>query len=507
MFTLRLTPTSLGAIALAVSVGMVGSGAGCGDDGGTGGAGGTAPSWNGAIEWAPCADDDPAGPGVECASIAVPANWGEPAGSSITFVVRRIRAEESRGQLWLLAGGPGQPGWVWVGVGAKPYFDQIAPGLDLYFPDHRGTGDSDYVRCADTKSPGGVVDCVKRLESAWGDDVPFFNTTQAARDVGEIAARMRDPDDELFVLGSSYGSTWGHRYLQLFPDQPSGVILDSPCPPGTCNFSVSHAQVGEGVGRLLFDLCSEDAVCSTKLGPDPWVRVGALLDALDAGHCPSLVLRRSDASAIFKRLLSEPETRGYLPAVVYRIERCAAADVEVVQHLLSTPFARQAEDTALGLLYHVVLSELFPEPAPTLDEARAELAPLWIVDAASLLYFAQARPLWPVYPRDEYVGTYATTETPILTMTGTLDPATPPAIASPFGEHYQGAHQHYVEVERAGHGVLSEPCGAALIAAFIEAPSAPLDTSCATETPPIDFVGTPEKNEQLLGTPDAYENE
>lgn len=91
-------------------------------------------------------------------SIQVPANWDDPGGASITFFVRRIVRPDSRGQLWLLAGGPGQAGYGFAG--AESFFGQVAPGFDLYSPDHRGTGDSTYLYCPNVYAPGGVQDCV-----------------------------------------------------------------------------------------------------------------------------------------------------------------------------------------------------------------------------------------------------------------------------------------------------------------------------------------------------------
>ncbi len=475
-----------------------------GDDGtGGNGGGGTPPTWEGQVAFAACPPDDPAGTGVECASIQVPADWNDPAGASITFFVRRIVRAESRGQLWLLSGGPGQPGHVWAG--ADDFFAELAPGFDLYMPDHRGTGDSTYLYCPDVRAPGGVEDCVERIETTWGDAAPHFSITQAARDIGEVIAKVRKPEEPVLVMGASYGTTWAHRYLQVFPDQANGVVLDSPCPPGTCDFSVSQAAAGNDVARSLFEQCADDATCSTKLGDDPWARFGALLDALDAGHCSGLYLSRKGLAGRVGSMLMAPWVRGYIPALVYRVERCDPADVAAVSHLFTTPYQHQTEDLAMALRFHVVLSELFPEPAPTVAEVRAGLDAL-LIAPDDALFFAQARPLWPVYPRDAYVGTYATTDTPMLILTGTLDPATPPAIAAPFGEQYQGEHQHYVPVERAAHGVLTDACGQNLLYSFFADPLGPLDTSCAGNTPLVDFVGTAEDNEHFFGTPHAYEN-
>ncbi|MBK8938249.1 MAG: alpha/beta fold hydrolase [Polyangiaceae bacterium] len=496
-------------VALALGLAL----AGCDDDttgpGGAGGAGGEGggggpPVWNAVIEWAPCADDDPAGPGVECAAIEVPANWNDPTGSSITFFVRRILREDSHGQLWALAGGPGQAGWGWAA--SEGGFNVLAPGLDLYMPDHRGTGDSSFVRCVSTESIGGIENCIEAMEEGWGENIPYFSITQAARDVGEVIAHTRSPEDEVFVLGVSYGTTWGHRYLQLFPEQATGVVLDSPCPNGTCDFSMAQQRATEDMVKSIFDACAEDTVCGEKLGSDPWASFGAVLDQLEAGHCPELGMSRAGFGGTFAfSLLTDTRVQGYLPAAVYRVARCEPADVEAVARLFSVPYAQEGSDWAIGLRTHIIVSEIFPEDSPSIDELRVEISQLY-TGGDGPLFSRQAQDLWPMYPRDEYYGAFAETETPLLIMSGTLDPATPPAVGEPWATHYQGEHQHFVPIDRASHMVLNDECGVTLFADFVADPKAPLDTTCATAAPPIDFVGTPEDNELMLGTPDAYEN-
>lgn len=160
----------------------------------------------------------------------------------------------------------------------------------------------------------------------------------------------------------------------------------------------------------------------------------------------------------------------------------------------------------MALRFHVVLSELFPEPAPA-GRRRCKRASTHSSSAATSRSFSpRLAPSGRSIRATRTSAPTRQTDTPLLILTGTLDPATPTAIAAPFGEHYQGEHQHYVEVERASHNVLGDACGQNLLYAFFANPLAPLDTSCAANTPLLDFVGTAEDNEHFFGTPDAYEN-
>jgi pimeloyl-ACP methyl ester carboxylesterase len=269
---------------------------------------------------------------------------------------------------------------------------------------------------------------------------------------------------------------------------------------------MAQQRATEDMVKSIFDACAEDTVCGEKLGSDPWASFGAVLDQLEAGHCPELGMSRAAFGGTFAWSLMDTRVQGYLPAAVYRVARCEPADVEAVAWLFSGPRQGNPYDTAVALRTHIVVSEIFPEDSPSIDELRAEIGQLY-TGGDGPLFWRQAQDLWPVYPRDEYYGAFAETETPLLIMAGTLDPATPPAVGEPWATHYQGEHQHFVPVDRASHQVTAtSDCGVFMLADFIADPTAPLDTSCATAAPPIDFVGTEEENLTMLGTPDAYEN-
>ena len=113
------------------------------------------------------------------------------------------------------------------------------------------------------------------------------------------------------------------------------------------------------------------------------------------------------------------------------------------------------------------------------------------------------------YTPDVLVDLFAGTSVPILMMNGTLDPQTPLRTADPLGAHFDSPTQHYVVVDRAAHGILSQSryetdpsqtCGWDLLEAFLREPSAPLNTACRTQTEEIDFSGEPWLAETFFGT-------
>src|SRR5689334_21902983 len=84
---------------------------------------------------------------ADCASVEVPLDWKHPEGRKIPFFVKRLRGNSSAAhrQLWLLEGGPGAAGDGLDSLAA----DAVAkdPALDVYIPDHRGTGRSARLDC------------------------------------------------------------------------------------------------------------------------------------------------------------------------------------------------------------------------------------------------------------------------------------------------------------------------------------------------------------------------
>lgn len=483
------------------------------------------------VTWAPCPlyYDGRAGPSAECTTIDVPLRWADRAGPEVGIFVQRLRgAGPIRGQLWLLNGGPGGSGadfdeWMQA-------FAELDPTLDVYTVDHRGTGRSARLGCPEQESAASdsgfyltaaeTGPCYDAAYAEWGDDLAAFTTTAAARDVGHLIERNAVPGQDVFVYGVSYGTYWAHRYLQLFPDQATGVVLDSIAPP-TQDF-VGYDRAFNQVGRDFMDLCSADVVCAGKLGADAWQAVGALFADLGRGHCPELVedwgIDGPSLRSILGILLTSGETRTYIPALVYRMARCAPGDVEAIGTLLTLFFGDEAELTyydTLGsdaLFYNVAMSELWPESPPSDDAIIAEQAKLFMGTGLSA---EMARASWTPYLDDEHVGAWATTETPLLMMNGDLDPQTPLAVARELASHFEGEHQWFITVPRAAHAVtvrtpVADPddiqCGMQLLLSFLADPTTEPDRSCLADIPPERFVGDPELNRLVFGTPDLWEN-
>ncbi|CAN5693424.1 hypothetical protein BH11MYX4_BH11MYX4_52440 [soil metagenome] len=465
---------------------------------------------------------------AECANVEVPLDWNAPGESKVTFFVKRLlgTAPGTHRQLWLLQGGPGG-----AGDGLEPVAAEIAradASLDVYIPDHRGTGRSERLDCPNAR--GGLAFdygiCLKEMKIRWGlGGLATFSTTTAARDVGHVIERVRTPGQEVHIYGISYGTYWAQRYLQLFPNQPTAVALDGVCQSGLC----SYLKMGywfDRVGKKYMAECAADAVCGEKLGADPVEAVRAAIARASAGTCAGLT--KIDGAALRKlygMFIASFELRALVPATAYRILRCDADDVLALKRFESVltddlgdgfsgfdgvAGSKNLSSDILGM--HIAFSEL--EESPPIS--RSQLGEL-LSDAVFTAYDPKLRDaydMWPRYKPDALVGKYPTSQVPVLMMNGTLDPQTPLEFAQAIAPHYVFASQALVVLPRAAHGVIhqspttegaSEPsCGMMLWHQFLESPTGALDEACRANILPHDFAGSPALAERFFGRPTLW---
>lgn len=461
-------------------------------------------------------------PGLECIETTVPRLWHEPEGETVVLTIERVPARlEPRSQLWLLAGGPGGSSFTFEHRAAR--FQEGLPYTELLMVDHRGVGLTDRLSCPTAEapdSPGGThvtdgewPDCIASIMARHApSSLAAYSTTTAARDLAVAIELARRPDTPVYVYGSSYGTYWAQRWLQLFPEQADAVVLDSICSPGTCTQPVGSAVEAEEVGRAVFDACAGNSACVERFGPEPYARALRALESVDAGSCPRLAdagLDSADLRALANALLRDARTRTAVVAMFLRVERCAEADetaFATLASLLHTETVGREEDRlefSVPLYALVVRSELWDEPTPSLADYHTLLS--GSVFAPPLRHYAVWRD-GPRYEPDEWVGGYPTTSIPVLMLNGSMDPQTPVSTARLLGEHLDGAYQHFVIVDRATHGVVNTSCGMSLLWHFLADPGAELDTTCRTWLPELDFEDE-SVAPMLFGTTSLYGEE
>jgi pimeloyl-ACP methyl ester carboxylesterase len=455
---------------------------------------------------------------AECASLEVPARREVAASQSVLLSLKRYtQVAQPRGQLWLIAGGPGSAASD-MEYDAEMYL-ALGRDLELYFLDHRGAGRSDRLTCPTEEAPTGPsgnlireaewASCAAVLKEHWGEDLAGFSVTEAAKDLGESIEHTREDGLPVYLYAVSYGTYLAQRYLQLYPSQPSGIILDSICSPGKCDLLLEFDRQFDATAQAIFAYCAADADCALELGTDPWSRVKSLSASLASGHCPEIGWSQATLRQVLGLMTSIAGLRDYMPAVVRRLERCSANDVAalgVFREFVSA-IDTEASSFSQALSTHILLSELSTRPLPTASQVVENVAGLFAsIDAGPRV--APAISNWPIYGRDAYFGVFAATAVPLLMLNGTLDPQTPLAVAQPLGEFYRGKNQHFVSIPYSPHNTLTQSlvdqagntCGAELASQFLVDPATALDTSCLSAVLPLNFAGVPTITRRLFGT-------
>lgn len=481
------------------------------------------------IAWGTCSIPFEGGDAVEseCATVDAPARRGVAGSGTLPVAVYRIKArhQPATAQLWLLNGGPGAAGFDLASV-ADIAASEFTNDVDAYFVDHRGTGESAYLACPRATQDATDLQeyarlCSAELRKRHGDAIDGFSTTESAHDVRELIDSTREPGKKVFVYGISYGSYWAHRLMQMPETKVDGVITDGNCLSSTCTFDVPQTFALDEPMREILTACKGDAACAAHLGDDPWRFAADTVQMLAGGHCSEARIARM-APADMMMSLGPIWGAGTAP-LLFRLNRCSAADVKVLDNLATVlekigglrraplpnlgappkPGARTRDSSALG--YHVIASELISRPAPTSAELRALGAGLTFKpgpDSYDLAYFDS----WSAYPRDALVGGWARRDVPWLMVQGTFDFQTVASLSRRAAPELQNPSLQYVRFDGGGHSVAwSSTCSMQILEAFMRDPKAAVDTSCVAELKASALRMDPRYVQYFFGTANAWD--
>jgi pimeloyl-ACP methyl ester carboxylesterase len=265
------------------------------------------------IAWKRCKGP---GGGLQCARVAVPLNWSQPDGRTISLsVIRRPASKPAQriGSLFVNFGGPGVAGVATV-KRIGPRLNRLGDGrFDVVSWDPRGAGESTHISCfANDRDqarfwgafaiPTTPAESKRQVRKATGfaqrcmarnrDLLPYVATADTVRDLDYL--RQLVGDAQLNYRGVSYGTFIGQTYANLFPDRVRAMVLDANINPFAFTTSVQAGLSASNadtdlVIRKFLELCGRagPARCALARGGTPKRRFGRLLRQLRRGPTPA----------------------------------------------------------------------------------------------------------------------------------------------------------------------------------------------------------------------------
>lgn len=403
----------------------------------------------------PCADADsfPALAGSQCVTTPTPLEHGggdDP--QSLDLFVRKFPARgEAKGEVWLIAGGPGESGAAFYPL--LETFRRAFPGYDLVVPDHRGTGYSS--RICPAEEARSSEDAFALGGTEWGPCIGFtfsnpnrthaFSVTNAAHDLSGLIGRYRG-GGEVHVYAVSYGTQLVLRMMQVAPPALDSLILDGLVPPdGDPRWDLSRRTlVVDGIGRAY-------------LGPEGVAAYERLLLMAPTAAWRDRI-PGGDLKPFMGSLLDFPSMRGRMPTLVEELTvgdtttlDGILADLETVSGTLDH-YPQSASSLPLVMLISGSENNLRPELTPETVAAESEAA----LFTSPLAGFLAGNPL-PLYTPDTHRSRSPASLPPTLVVQGTLDPKTP----------YAGAMAHVAALAGIGPVRLAAVEGAPHFVAFV----------------------------------------
>jgi pimeloyl-ACP methyl ester carboxylesterase len=446
---------------------------------------------------------------VRCGALERPLDPARPQGPRITVhyvVVPAVARNPAPDPVFLLAGGPGQSA-IDVAGDVLGLLSRLHNRHDLVFVDQRGTGRSAPLACDDpaAKSLQAATDpdAGVRVMQSCRDQLLKLPYIGAAADLGLFTTplAMQDLDavrealgaNAVNLIGASYGTRAVLDYQRQFPARVRRSVLDGVAPPDMV-LPVSASADNQAALYALWSACAAEPACHAAfphLTAD-WTALKASLprDVTVRDPRSGLPTRVHLTLAVLMGAVRGPL---YSPVVASALPQAISAAAQGSFEALLTLGGLVAPhgdaQIAAGMHFSVICAEDAPRMAQTPAGTGADFDDLF----ADLYRKVCAQ--WPRGTVPAAFYTVPPARTPVLLLSGGLDPMTPPRHAARVAR-LLGPLARAVTVPNAGHGVMGQNCMADVIFHFITAPDAAaalaVDAGCALDIPrPLAFVLPP----------------
>ena len=433
---------------------------------------------------------------ARCGTLDVPENPDDPDGRQISLKIALAPAtgrNKAPDPVFFFAGGPGQAASeTWVII--KPTLEEIRKTRDIVMIDQRGTGGSNKLGCTSEAMEDLNQDIdlelvrteTEKCLAALSGDPRFYTTTIAMADYNRVRQAMGY--DKINLMGVSYGTRAAQVYLRNYPDTVRTVTLDSVVPMQLA-LGQEHAVMLDKSVAAVFDDCANDADCHeqfpikasdltqlfTQLRESPeQITITNPVTGLN-----QTMLISADVLAAAIRFLSySSESQALIPLLVH--EALSSGDLSrlAVQAMLVMQGLNEA--MAQGMEMSVLCNEDYPYLDMAADNSQTLLGDLF-------LQVTDVR--CKVWPRTSVPNGFhepVVSDVPVLLMSGSRDPVTPPEYAALAAESFSNSLN--LTAQGQAHSVMKNFCLKNITTEFIESGSVDgLDTGCVANIQPSPF--------------------
>jgi pimeloyl-ACP methyl ester carboxylesterase len=408
----------------------------------------------GGLTWRACG-------ALQCAGLAVPRDYADPNGPTLTLALARkpARSPAARiGSLLINPGGPGNSGVSDLPAELRSLTATLQNRFDIVSWDPRGVQRSAPVRCSDPKAKagggGGGGDSGSTIDPAptrpedqqiladayrasgdaclrWsGDLLRHVGTNSTVEDLERI--RIALGEDKLTFIGHSAGTLLGAVYADRYPQRVRAFVLDGPIDPSLTldQMTLAQAKGFEAALRSFFAWCDKTTTCRWRpANPDRTQALLALMDRVRQQPLKASGGRIVGVDTFVSGIMSRLTARSKWPSLGDALAAAERGDGSPLATLASNyqnAGATNAADARQSILCldHPAPREL--SAYPPLAEASKAHAPVF---GPVFTWAALSCGMWSVPSTLEAKPTRAAGAPPILVVGTTGDPATPQAWA------------------------------------------------------------------------------
>ncbi len=471
------------------------------------------------------------GQNLDCSYLSVPAFPGETGSPVMRLHVMRLHAATTTPAaepLIVLTGGPGQGAGSLLPLFVPATQDQpisyasLLSRQDVILIDQRGTGASEpALSCPGDVSPGllppppaggatpaaatpiatpigatpapiipptadqtaqFLVSCLRAYQGA-GIDLSAFNTENNAADIAALITALGVPQADLY--GISYGSFLGERVISRYPAMIRSAVLASVVAPDTDIF-VSQIEGFNQVLGDVFGLCAADPECAAnnlnlegdiETAYQRLASAPATLNVTDPASGQTFPVVMDGSTYLTLLYLAAFASASYLiPPMITSVAMGDDTLITSIAALLVTPTG-----IASGLLASVYCQDFASDIDLDATLAGTGVRPV-LIEGFTSSWTSQNQVCdtlaLPVAAPD---ADAVESQIPTLLASGEFDPITPPGNADEIIGALPNGQE--VTINAVGHDPItsSGPCGVQLLSAFLAAPTAELDTACASQ--------------------------